>query len=168
MLHNASVPFVYVNYAGDHFGPFTDMLSSESTEIEVREIMHGFDLKVYVVEDRVFAVRKPFSTDSFTRPGRPCAVPTGVGEIARRCGRVFGLGLYGLDLVETEGGPVVVDLNTFPGYKGVPGVSLHIADYIARYALGEAQLPPATLPADRIVGHRVSLPQAAGVPGGNA
>jgi hypothetical protein len=46
VLHNASVPFVYVNYAGDRFGPFTDVLRSESTEIEVRDIVHGFDLKV--------------------------------------------------------------------------------------------------------------------------
>ncbi len=46
VLHNASVPFVYVNYAGDRFGPFTDVLRSESTEIEVRDIMRGFDLKV--------------------------------------------------------------------------------------------------------------------------
>ncbi len=46
VLHNASVPFVYVNYAGDRFGPFTDVLRSESTEIEVRDIVRGFDLKV--------------------------------------------------------------------------------------------------------------------------
>jgi len=46
VLHNASVPFVYVNYAGDRFGPFTDVLRSDSTEIAVRDIMHGFDLKV--------------------------------------------------------------------------------------------------------------------------
>ena len=46
VLHNASVPFVYVNYSGDRFGPFTDMLRSESNEIEVRDIVHGFDLKV--------------------------------------------------------------------------------------------------------------------------
>ena len=46
VLHNASVPFVYVNYAGDRFGPFTDMLRSESAKIEVRHIVHGFDLKV--------------------------------------------------------------------------------------------------------------------------
>jgi hypothetical protein len=45
-IHNASVPFVYVNYAGDEFGPFTDELQSESTHVEVREIMHGFDLRV--------------------------------------------------------------------------------------------------------------------------
>ncbi len=46
VIHNASVPFVYVNYAGAAFGPFTDKLKSTSASIAVREIMHGFDLKV--------------------------------------------------------------------------------------------------------------------------
>jgi hypothetical protein len=46
VLHDASVPFVYVNYEGDAFGPFTDELRSKSVRIKTREIMHGFDLKV--------------------------------------------------------------------------------------------------------------------------
>jgi hypothetical protein len=46
VLHNASVPFVYVNYEGDAFGPFTDVLRSESAVVDVRDIVHGFDLKV--------------------------------------------------------------------------------------------------------------------------
>jgi hypothetical protein len=46
VLHSASVPFVYVNYYGNRSGPFTDELRSTSNEIEVREIMQGFDLRV--------------------------------------------------------------------------------------------------------------------------
>lgn len=46
VIHNASVPFVYVNYEGGSSGPFTDELRSQSTKIEVRDIMQGFDLKV--------------------------------------------------------------------------------------------------------------------------
>jgi hypothetical protein len=45
VLHDAAVPFVYVNYAGHAFGPFTDELRSTSRRIERREIMHGFDLR---------------------------------------------------------------------------------------------------------------------------
>jgi hypothetical protein len=45
VLHSASVPFVYVNYQGDSSGPFTDELKSLG-DVEVREIMFGFDLKV--------------------------------------------------------------------------------------------------------------------------
>ncbi|MFM0124583.1 MULTISPECIES: hypothetical protein [Paraburkholderia] len=46
VIHNASVPFVYVNYEGDSSGPFTDELRSTTSKVEVREIMNGFDLKV--------------------------------------------------------------------------------------------------------------------------
>lgn len=110
----------------------------------------GEDLKVYVVGDQVFAVRKPFSPNSFTRPGQPCPVSAEIRDIAQRCGRAFGLGLYGLDMIESPDGPVVVDLNYFPGYKGVPNVAPLIADYIAGYARQRYQLslPEISAPAD--------------------
>jgi ribosomal protein S6--L-glutamate ligase len=104
----------------------------------------GEDVKVYVVGDDVFAVRKEFSPTSFTRPGRPCAVDEELRRIAVACGHVLGLGLYGLDVLETDAGPVVVDVNYFPGYKGVPDVAPLIADYIDDYAEGRRvlELPP--------------------------
>lgn len=46
VIHSASVPFVYVSYWGNSSGPFTDRLQSTSKEIEVRQIMRGFDLRV--------------------------------------------------------------------------------------------------------------------------
>jgi ribosomal protein S6--L-glutamate ligase len=105
----------------------------------------GEDLKLYVVGTQVFAVRKPFSPTSFTRPGRPCEVDGRLQAIARASGRALGLGLYGLDLIEGPDGPVVVDANTFPGYKGVPDVAPLIADYIEGYALGRYAPAPAEL-----------------------
>ena len=101
----------------------------------------GQDLKVYVVGDKVFAVRKPFSAASFATPGEPCEVSPLVQEIALRCGRIFGLGLYGIDIIENDAGPVVVDLNYFPGYKGVPDVAALLARYIEDFALGRTTLP---------------------------
>lgn len=108
----------------------------------------GEDLKVYVIGKKVFAVRKPFSTNSFAIPGRPCLVSAEVRDIARRCGQAFGLGLYGMDMIETPQGPVVVDLNYFPGYKGVPNAGPLIADYIEAYARERIslKLPAPALP----------------------
>jgi ribosomal protein S6--L-glutamate ligase len=116
--------------------PETPMLVQELVEGD------GEDVKLYVVGEEVFAVRKPFSATSFTRPGRPSAVSTDLREIAVACGRALGLGLYGLDVIQSAAGPVVVDVNTFPGYKGVPGVAPLIADYIAAYAQGVVTLEP--------------------------
>jgi ribosomal protein S6--L-glutamate ligase len=106
----------------------------------------GEDRKLYVVGGEVFCVRKPFSATSFTRPGRPCPVSDELRDVAVRCGRVFGLGLYGLDVIEGPDGPVVVDLNYFPGYKGVPHVAPLIADYIADFAHGRRALHAETVP----------------------
>ncbi len=100
----------------------------------------GEDLKLYVVGEEVFAVRKPFSEGSFAVPGRPSDVSTEIRDIAHRCGELFGLGLFGLDVVESDDGPFVVDLNYFPGYKGVPNAAERIASYVERYALGEEEL----------------------------
>jgi ribosomal protein S6--L-glutamate ligase len=110
----------------------------------------GEDLKVYGVGDEVFAVRKPFSSTSFAQPGRPCPVTDEIREIARRCGQAFGLGLYGLDVIEGQDGPMVVDLNYFPGYKGVPNIAPLIASYIEDYACGRFSLElPLSLPQRR-------------------
>lgn len=100
----------------------------------------GEDLKVYVVGEHVSAVRKAFSENSFAQPGRPCAVDAALRDVALRCGRALGLGLYGLDVIESADGPVVVDLNYFPGYKGVPDVAPLIAEYIEEYAEGRLAL----------------------------
>jgi ribosomal protein S6--L-glutamate ligase len=100
----------------------------------------GQDLKVYVIGEEVFAVRKPFGPDSFTRAGLPCAVDSSVRAIALGCGAAFGLGLYGLDVIESEDGPVVVDLNYFPGYKGVAGAAARIAEYVLAFTGGEVEL----------------------------
>jgi hypothetical protein len=45
VLHNASVPFLYVKYEGNSSGPFTDELKAKRRKTEVRDIMFGFDLK---------------------------------------------------------------------------------------------------------------------------
>jgi ribosomal protein S6--L-glutamate ligase len=118
-----------------------------SVPVLVQEYVEGAgeDLKLYVVGDEVFGVRKPFSETSFAVPGRPCRVPREIRDIARRCGALFGLGLYGLDVVESNDGPFVVDLNYFPGYKGVPGAAERIASYVERYALGQEELELADL-----------------------
>ena len=102
----------------------------------------GEDLKVYVVGDQVFAVRKPFSESSFAVAGEPVPATEEVRRIALATGRACGLGLYGLDIIESPRGPYVVDVNYFPGYKGVPHAAALIADYIDGYARGRFGLEP--------------------------
>jgi ribosomal protein S6--L-glutamate ligase len=102
----------------------------------------GEDLKIYVVGDQVFGVKKTFSESSFTVAGRHVQITEEVRRISLKVGEVCGLGLYGLDIIESDRGPFVVDVNYFPGYKGVPKAGPMIADYIDDYAKGKLTLTP--------------------------
>lgn len=90
----------------------------------------GTDLRLYVAGKEVFGIRKRFSSTSFAKDGEPVAVTPEIREIALRCGRAFDLTLYGIDIIEGANGPCVVDVNYFPGYKGVPGAAGVVADCI--------------------------------------
>ena len=51
-------------------------------------------------------------------------------EIALGCGRAFDVGLYGVDLITSDGKPYIVDINTFPGFKGVPKAAELLVEYL--------------------------------------
>jgi glutathione synthase/RimK-type ligase-like ATP-grasp enzyme len=94
----------------------------------------GEDLRLYVAGEEVFGIRKRFSHTSFAVDGEPVPVSREMRSIARLCGRIFGLQLYGIDVIENGAGPRVVDVNYFPGYKGVPGAAHAVAEHIEHYA----------------------------------
>ena len=64
-------------------------------------------------------------------------MPDEMRQIALRCGRAFGVGLYGVDLITSAGRPFVVDINTFPGFKGVPDAPSLLAEFILNTVEGE-------------------------------
>jgi ribosomal protein S6--L-glutamate ligase len=49
-------------------------------------------------------------------------------------GALFGLDIYGVDVVQTAEGWVGVDINDFPSFGGVPGAAALIAQYILHIA----------------------------------
>ncbi len=121
-----------------------DKIPAPETPVIIQEAIPGpgEDLKIYVVGDQVYGVKKAFSESSFSVAGRHVPITDEVMEISRRVGQVCGLGLYGLDIIESDRGPYVVDVNYFPGYKGVPNAAGMIADYIDDYAKGRVVLTP--------------------------
>ena len=91
------------------------------------------DLKVFAIGDDLFGVRKVFAPDSYLRAGEPTPLSPEIEQIARRCGAAFGLEMYGLDVAEDpQAGPRVIDVNYFPGYRGVPYAARRVADYIGQ------------------------------------
>ncbi|TMQ63397.1 MAG: ATP-grasp domain-containing protein [Candidatus Eisenbacteria bacterium] len=135
-------PFNGIHSHGIRVVSAPDQLSDGPTTTEpvlVQEFVEGCTerLKIHCVGERVFGTWKPFSMGGTHVPGQPREVGEEVRDIAVRCGRLFGLGLYGLDVLIGRRGPVVVDVNSFPGYKGLPAIAPILADYIARCARGE-------------------------------
>ena len=91
----------------------------------------GLDLKAYIVGDEVFGVARPFPVRTAEeKRGEPRPISPDVRDICLRCGELFDLELYGVDLIETEAGPYVIEVNCFPGYKGVPEADRLLAEYI--------------------------------------
>jgi ribosomal protein S6--L-glutamate ligase len=97
----------------------------------------GFDLKLYAIGSDVWAVRKPSPLAAVRDRGRrptPVELTPELAALARRCGRLFGLELYGVDCIETADGPLVLEVNEFPNYTGVVEADERIVDLVERRA----------------------------------
>jgi ribosomal protein S6--L-glutamate ligase len=91
----------------------------------------GEDHKIYVIGDQMFGVRRIFPAKTYEEKiGQPFTITPELREIALRCGRAFGVELFGFDVVMSGGKPYVVDIQGFPGFKGVPDAALRLADYL--------------------------------------
>lgn len=95
----------------------------------------GVDVKLYSTGSGNFAVRK----HSPLHPNSPSAeglipLTTELNDIANRVGEVFGLDIFGVDVVKTAGGWVALDINDFPSFGLVPNAAGLMAETIERIA----------------------------------
>ena len=103
----------------------------------------GRDRKIYAIGGRLFGVKKVFPRRTEEeKQGEPFALTPELSEIARSCGRAFGIDLYGVDIVESEGTPYVVDMCSIPGFKGVPDAPRLLVQYFLAAAERAAQGEP--------------------------
>src|SRR5205807_10451458 len=73
----------------------------------------GFDIKLYVTGKEVFAVAKKSPLHSDVDEHLIPVTPQ-LRKLALDTGKLFGLDIYGLDVVETPQGLAVIDINDFP------------------------------------------------------
>jgi ribosomal protein S6--L-glutamate ligase len=93
----------------------------------------GQDRKMYVIDDTVFALRRPSPLSGEDFEARvPLESRDDWVEMARAVGRAFGLRVYGVDILVSESGPTIVDVNSFPGFRGVPGAADALAATIEK------------------------------------
>jgi ribosomal protein S6--L-glutamate ligase len=93
----------------------------------------GPDLKLYRIGDEVHGVARVFPAHSMAdKVGRRLYVTAELRDLALRCGDAFGTTVCGVDVIRSDGRLWVVDMSSFPGFKGVPGAAGRIARVILR------------------------------------
>ncbi|MGW2849621.1 ATP-grasp domain-containing protein [Streptomyces sp. NPDC001274] len=133
----------------------------------------GTDLKVYCLAGEFHATlrRSPIHPDGPADAG-PVPLSSEVAAVAAEVGAVFGLDLYGIDVVLGPDGPVVVDINDFPSFRQVPDAVSRVAGAVldlARAGGGAGRgvrVPAAQAPARPRLS--LGLPHPRPVPGAGA
>lgn len=112
----------------------------------------GFDIKLYVTGRQVFAVAKRSPLHPEVEVSK-CLIPVSnqLRDLALRIGDIFGLDIYGFDVIDTSLGPIVVDINDFPSFGQVPDavnlVATHIIEVATRkviHRVDHSQIPLVT------------------------
>lgn len=89
----------------------------------------GYDIKLYVTGKEVFAVAKKSPLHGHVQE-RQIPVTPELRKLAVDVGRLFGLVIYGLDVIETPEGLVLLDINDFPSFGQVPRAVARVSEYI--------------------------------------
>ena len=80
----------------------------------------GFDIKVWVIGGELSAARRPGALEVVDKSSDvaldPERMPAEWSSTALAAGAALGLELFGVDLLVTDQGPKVIDVNAFPGF----------------------------------------------------
>jgi ribosomal protein S6--L-glutamate ligase len=132
--NGTSLQDIHLVYAPEDMPQITDKLDQHSYYLAMHYVENtGYDIKLYVTGQEVHAISKSSPLHG-TVTEQEIQVTPEMLKIARRVGQVFGLDLYGVDVLETAEGLVLVDINDFPSFYGVPRKVTDIAEYILHAA----------------------------------
>lgn len=112
----------------------------------------GRDRKIYSIGGQLFGVKRVWPARTYAeKQGEPFTITDELRDIATTAGKALGTDLFGMDVVLSDGHLYVVDVNPFPGFKGVPQAALRLADYLFACAAQPQAVHPATAPSSRPV-----------------
>ena len=107
-------------------------------------IPHGVsDVRAFVIGNHVVAamhrVAETWKTNvSLGARPRPLKLDRETEDLAVKAARVIGCKVAGVDILESSHGPVIVELNSQPGWRGLQSVtSINIAEEIVKHVLSE-------------------------------
>jgi RimK family alpha-L-glutamate ligase len=103
----------------------------------------GSDIRAFVIGNRVVAAMHRVSTNwknNVSLGAKPVSLNLSeeFEKIAIKAAKIIGCKITGVDLLEGPNGPVIIELNSQPGWRGLQSVTkLNIADEIINYILSE-------------------------------
>lgn len=107
-------------------------------------IPHGFsDIRAFVIGDRVAAAMRRVATNwktNYSQGAHPESLQLdgSLEDLAVKSAKVIECKIAGVDILESLRGPLVVEVNSQPGWRGLQSVtSVNIADEIVAYMLSE-------------------------------
>lgn len=110
-------------------------------------VPHGSsDIRAFVIGDRVVAsmhrVAETWKTNvSLGAKPVACKLDKELEGLAVKAAGVIGCKVAGVDILESSDGPMIVELNSQPGWRGLQSVAeVNIADEIVEYVLSELRL----------------------------
>lgn len=142
---------VYLVSSPDRLAAMVPELAREGMLIAQPYVTNsGIDVKVYCVGGELYATerRSPLHPDRSV-PERRVPLSAEVAAITAQVGAVYGLDLYGVDVLLGPDGPVVVDVNDFPSFRQVPDAAAKVARAVLGLARTGSASGAATLPSAR-------------------
>ena len=107
-------------------------------------VPHGYsDIRAFVVGDRVVAAMRRVSKDwktNYSQGARPTPINLDdeFKNLAVKSSKTIGCKIAGVDILEGPNGPVIVDVNSQPGWKGLQMVTrVNIAEEILTFIISE-------------------------------
>ena len=107
-----------------------------------RYVPHGrSDLRVFIVGNEMTASMKRVSEtwkNNISQGAKPVAIKVSgeIEDLAFRAVRALGCEIAGVDIIEAADGPMVLEVNSQPGWRGIQQVSkVNIAEKIAEYLI---------------------------------
>lgn len=109
----------------------------------------GTDVRAFVVGDNVVAaMRRKATGDEFRsnvhRGGttEPVTLDEHTAQIAVRAAQIMGLRMAGVDILESDNGPLIMEVNSSPGLEGIEtATKLDIAGTIIEYIAQQVNFP---------------------------
>lgn len=107
-------------------------------------VPHGSsDIRVFVIGNRVVAAMRRVGSSwktNYSQGARPepMQLSKTLENMATRAASFVGCKVAGVDILESSNGPIVVEVNSQPGWKGLQSVTrVNIADEIIDFVLSE-------------------------------